>query len=543
MKNDISSLDTSLLAILKKGPSVSFEAIPTHIDIDNREDIFALWEFAHTLIHKKDLFYLNWYQQKKNGIDLSDPILTSLLLFCHAHICYYLEKDHYAYFYSALAKPFFKKYELWKWFLYLKKLDFLIAERNGFPHLFLKKLRPVLDRIPLSELSPFLNLFLYFFCKYNDSYYLSIALRILQADPKRLKKKKVQYCLLKSFLEEKIPEAIVNEFAHILYPIYKFYEAHLLPTRPSLIEKKLIHMNSPSIQHESEYTHFVHFQMNLNKIIERKTILLYRNPKRKKWIDGLLKMEEQKRMYETHLSHLKKEIEQAKRFVKSFTSWYLPDTPYVRVGGFIFYAQEIGGDFISCEEFDEDEFLLFIGDTTGQGLYAALIVAMAKAFLKTKARDLSPIAILGELSDLIQNLQIEGLYMACALVKVKKNQVSLYGAGLPSALVYRAQSHTLEKYSLSGLWLGIPLMVPQPYSFSHITLNRNDVLMIYTDGILSYLPDQGHQIIEEHFQSTMKAHFAASVFEINNALSQKLSPYTSKKRVGDFSYVLIKGIR
>lgn len=548
--NDISTIDSDCLYLLKKGPNAYLEDFPYTFknSISNIEHILSLCEFSSFLIQKSDISYLQWYERKKNFLDFSDPVIRGLILFCHAYTCYHLEKDYYAYFYSLLASSFFRKHELWIWYLYLKKLDFLVAQRNGYEKLFLHKLVSKLGEIPLPEQIPFIRLYLYFFRKYQIDYFLIHSLKILQIQPEILNEKVVRNALLKSFIEGRIPSEVVQEYQSLLLPLYQKGRKLRQILKKKFPDYNFNYAYHNSLEQESEIADYAYFNFHVNKIIQQKCYNSYRHPNKRKWLEGVFKMEEQKKSYEAHFARLKSEIEQTRSFLRSFTSWYLPDTHYVTATGSIFYAEEeIGGDFLSAEEFSDEDFLLFIGDTTGKGLYAALIVATIKAFLKTRAQELNPLSILGELSFLIQNLHIEGLYMASAILKIQQNQVHLYGAGLPSALLYRANSHTIEKIDLSGLWLGTPFMIPKPYSIHQISLRKDDVLMIFTDGILSYDPASGFQIVENIFSDIIKVYHSKPIREINNIIGDQIADYLKKKHKGkrkdDFTYVLIKGLK
>jgi serine phosphatase RsbU (regulator of sigma subunit) len=79
-----------------------------------------------------------------------------------------------------------------------------------------------------------------------------------------------------------------------------------------------------------------------------------------------------------------------------------------------------------------------------------------------------------------------------------KTTLELAGAGMPPALIYRAETGTVEHIPLKGMPLGSS--VSYPYQITRTTVEPGDIVMLMTDGLAeTFNPDKkmfGYERIE-----------------------------------------------
>lgn len=175
-----------------------------------------------------------------------------------------------------------------------------------------------------------------------------------------------------------------------------------------------------------------------------------------------------------------KELEDARTLQLSMLPATLPELPNATMTAFMNTAAEVGGDYYDVDLADDGTLTLCIGDATGHGTKAGLLVMAVKSLFGLMAHEEDLKTVLQRSSLAIKKMNLPQLYMAFAMARLKGNTLELIGAGMPPAHIYRAESGEVETVDLKGMPLG---SVPDfPYETKTITLHSNDVLLLLSDG-------------------------------------------------------------
>jgi hypothetical protein len=162
-------------------------------------------------------------------------------------------------------------------------------------------------------------------------------------------------------------------------------------------------------------------------------------------------------------------------------------------------ASEVGGDYYDYH-LDDKQILTFgIGDATGHGLKAGIMVTAMKLIFAEHAGNENLVRFLKRASNSIGLMGFRKLYMAFAIGRLSgKDTLELAGAGMPPALIYRAETGTVEQIPLKGMPLGSS--VSYPYHITRTTVEPGDIVMLMTDGLAeTFNPDKkmfGYERIE-----------------------------------------------
>ncbi|TNF81164.1 MAG: hypothetical protein EP299_02160, partial [Acidobacteria bacterium] len=146
-------------------------------------------------------------------------------------------------------------------------------------------------------------------------------------------------------------------------------------------------------------------------------------------------------------------------------------------------ANTIGGDFYDFLELPDGRLLLVIGDASGHGMAAGLLMAIANATLKV-ATDLesSPVAIATLVNRALFQTGGRRAFMTLFLgiLSPDEGRLEYCCAGHPYPLLRRADGKIRELGS-SSLPLGLRLDLELTSQVA--TLETEDLLLLYTDGI------------------------------------------------------------
>lgn len=143
---------------------------------------------------------------------------------------------------------------------------------------------------------------------------------------------------------------------------------------------------------------------------------------------------------------------------------------------------QVGGDFYDVITLGEDRIALVIGDVSGKGLAAAVHTALAKYSLRaylSEGHSLSTaISLLSNAVAEVTHLE-SFITMFCGVLNTRTREMTYVNAGHEPALYSAGEGYVMLESTGPILGLGIDL----PYVEKTITLERDSVLLLYTDGI------------------------------------------------------------
>ncbi|MET9952468.1 GAF domain-containing SpoIIE family protein phosphatase [Streptomyces sp. NPDC006339] len=144
----------------------------------------------------------------------------------------------------------------------------------------------------------------------------------------------------------------------------------------------------------------------------------------------------------------------------------------------------IGGDWYDAFHLPDGSLITVIGDVTGHGMHAAVVMGQLRTALRAYAvEDSSPAEILTKLHRMLGHLQPE-LYATAMIARFQPGEPDVVwaSAGHPPAVVRTAHGavHVLD--AKPGVMLGLP--VPFTYDNHTTTLPAGSSLVLYTDGLV-----------------------------------------------------------
>lgn len=199
------------------------------------------------------------------------------------------------------------------------------------------------------------------------------------------------------------------------------------------------------------------------------------------------------------------ELERARELQLSMLPQHLPNLPGLEVSACMQTATEVGGDYYDFHLDSNGTLTLAIGDATGHGMAAGVVVTATKSLFHNLAGDDCLVTILQNASASIKKMGFPKLYMALSLIRIENQTVEIVGAGLPPALHYRAAENHVTTIALKGLPLGGPGQYP--YQVNRVPFHSGDTLVFMTDGFPEWFNPQG-QILGYEKAKEMMAEIA-----------------------------------
>ena len=244
-------------------------------------------------------------------------------------------------------------------------------------------------------------------------------------------------------------------------------------------------------------------------------------------------------LFVTDLTQQKKSLSLAGEVQKGLLPQEIPEIEGLDVAGRTLSCDEIGGDyfdFLGGRECPQDSFSLVVGDVTGHGVDAALLMTTARAFLRMRAsRCGGSSEIVTEMNrHLARDVTDSGRFMTLSFIRFDRGCRALHWvrAGHPPALVYDPATDRFRE--LRGQ--GPPLGVDEHYRYEEYLdadIAAGQIIAIGTDGIWESRDRHGNAYGIKRFRGVLRKFAALGAGDILDAVYADIKAFTVGARQED----------
>ena len=188
---------------------------------------------------------------------------------------------------------------------------------------------------------------------------------------------------------------------------------------------------------------------------------------------------------------ISKQLETAREVQSRLIPHSAPNLPSYDIAGVCISADEIGGDYFDYIPLSRNRLGLAVADVSGHGIPAALVMTAFRALLRTKARGkLGPANIASAINHMLSEFTGDNHFVTVlyAILEPPSGNLTYISCGHPPPLLLRANGE-LEKLDHRNTALGI--FQNMQYTEDQIQVNAGDILVLYTDGVVELMNQQG----------------------------------------------------
>jgi predicted ester cyclase len=190
-------------------------------------------------------------------------------------------------------------------------------------------------------------------------------------------------------------------------------------------------------------------------------------------------------------------VEQELRVARSIQQASLPkEVPPLegwQISPFYQPAREVGGDFYDFHFLSEDRLGLVVGDATGKGVPAALVMSTTCGMLQAVSETLdsiSPGEVLKRVNETLLSRIPSNMFVTCFYGVLDPKSATLSYANAGHDLPYlRRRGGDCEELRARGMPLG--LMPGMSYEEKEIVLEEGEAALFYSDGLVEAHDPQG----------------------------------------------------
>jgi sigma-B regulation protein RsbU (phosphoserine phosphatase) len=188
---------------------------------------------------------------------------------------------------------------------------------------------------------------------------------------------------------------------------------------------------------------------------------------------------------------IRHELELGAKIQKDLLPKTIPTVDGLEIYGFMKPAKEVGGDYYDfvVHEGTKRSITVCIGDVSGKGVGAGIVMAMARSALRSLIqRDKVPKST----QPLVQGLNNQlcgdipkGMFMTLNVLnwEADTRKIKYTPAGHEHLIIYRGKTKQVEKIKAGGVAIGVLKQASAQMKEKELDLAPGDLLLLYTDGV------------------------------------------------------------
>jgi serine phosphatase RsbU (regulator of sigma subunit) len=189
----------------------------------------------------------------------------------------------------------------------------------------------------------------------------------------------------------------------------------------------------------------------------------------------------------TQRKHMSHDLELAKQIQQGFLQ-LPPELNGFRIAAQYRPALNVGGDFYDLVPTGNGQVMAVIGDVSGKGVSAALLMSrVSMEFRRIAKESNTPKALLSQLNRSVCELSPDDTFVTAACLKLDafRRRLTVANAGHVLPVVRRASGSVLTLGAASGLPLG--MLPTESYTDQTFDLDVGDIVLLMTDGVVDAL--------------------------------------------------------
>jgi serine phosphatase RsbU (regulator of sigma subunit) len=242
----------------------------------------------------------------------------------------------------------------------------------------------------------------------------------------------------------------------------------------------------------------------------------------------------------------KEELNIAKSVQRALLPDELAHDEHFDIHSFTEAAAEVGGDYYDTFRLGEHKFAVVIGDVSGKGTSAAFHMSQMKGIFQSLAQlNLSAKDFLVNANNALSQCLEKTSFITLSyfIIDTEKRALEFSRAGHCPTLYYCKKESEARFFQNKGLGLGI-LRNDRYEKFvevNHMTFEKDDVLVLYTDGISEAANETMEEFGYERLQTLLEQNHHYDPVMIQKIIISKLYEFCGNKDLNDdYTIVVIK---
>lgn len=235
------------------------------------------------------------------------------------------------------------------------------------------------------------------------------------------------------------------------------------------------------------------------------------------------------------------ELDIAKRVQARLFPQNLPPLKTLDYAGVCIQARDVGGDYYDFLNLGKSRLGLVIGDTSGKGIGAALLMANLQANLRSQSAIAMehPQRFLQSVNQLFSENTTDSAYATLFFGEYddRSQRLRYANCGHYSPILLR-QDDTVERLNSTGTVLG--LFCEWDCAVEECTIRPGDLLALYTDGITEAFSSDGEEFGEQRLIELLRRNRNQTAKGMLAEILEEVQAFSENKQSDDITLIVAK---
>ena len=250
----------------------------------------------------------------------------------------------------------------------------------------------------------------------------------------------------------------------------------------------------------------------------------------------------------TDQARLKREMQLAQSIQHTLLPNDVPDSEGYEIAAKYDAAMEVGGDYYDFFEVDEHTVGMAVGDVSGKGIGGAFVMSIVRTALRLEARgEKNAGEVLLKINNGLDGEFKKGMYMTLfyIILDSRRRVINYASAGHTPMILYRGKTNQLYRMNPKGFPIGLNIgdnkLFKKNIKNEKLSLSKEDMLLIYTDGITESMNPEREVYGEDRLFQLIKQHNTDSPQEFADRLLDDVRLFTQgNPQNDDITFIVIK---
>ncbi len=239
------------------------------------------------------------------------------------------------------------------------------------------------------------------------------------------------------------------------------------------------------------------------------------------------------------LMAVRKELEEARLLQLSMLPIATPHIDELEFAVFMNTASEVGGDYYDFSFKEDGSLNIAIGDATGHGMRAGIMVSIMKALFISDSAELELVDFFSNSNKTIKALNLGRMMMAFTILNIKNNQVKFINAGMPPIFIYKKSINNVVEFETQGMPLGA--ISESIFKTNKFDVDSGDAILILSDGLPELKNERNQQYDYDRVKQEFKSISERTPYDIVEYLKDSASQWANGVEADDdVTFVVIK---
>ena len=246
----------------------------------------------------------------------------------------------------------------------------------------------------------------------------------------------------------------------------------------------------------------------------------------------------------SEISELSTEWQQLADAQISFLPKRLPEIKNLKLGAYFRPLINVSGDYYTVLPIDENKTLLMLGDVSGKGLAAALVMGLVMNTVKIKENKEDLVGMIIAVDAAIKGMRLQDKYtvLFIGIVDTEKMKITYVNASMsdPIIVTRSPDGYRIKSLSSNCSVVGIIPIEPEDVQVSEQRLFSGDLIMMASDGVSEVMNEDKVELGEtELFTNTIKASASKDPQDFVNDIVELVLGYNADTRLHDDLTMLV----